>query len=260
MTRTIILQGKMGELFGKTHKLNVKSIQEAMHALDCLKGGVKRYLMECQDLGIHFTVQKGEAIKEYAQNEELYLDNQNVLNDTLDSESYIITPIPSGSGGKFEELGDRIGKLILAIFMIWIGITFGPGGSKALEAGWAAAVAQGIGYLGASLAIDAITEIMMGDPDDGGEGQTASLFNGPVNTTKPGVPIPIAYGEVEAGGAVINFGFTNSQLTSSHGYTFNAGVPVNNNVAADGGGNYDYSEASVNENTAANASIEPEYA
>ena len=67
MTRTIILQGKMGELFGKTHKLNVKSIQEAMHALDCLKGGVKRYLMECQDLGIHFTIQKGGTIKEYAQ-------------------------------------------------------------------------------------------------------------------------------------------------------------------------------------------------
>lgn len=255
MTRTIILQGKMGELFGKTHKLNVKSIQEAMHALDCLKGGVKRYLMECQDLGIQFTIQKGDSIKEYAQNEELYLDNQNLLNDTLDSEAYIITPIPTGSN----KLEEGIKKLVVAFLMIWIGITFGPEGSKALS-GWMGTVAQGIGYLGASLAIDAITEIMMGDPDDGGEGQKASLFNGPVNTTKPGVPVPIAYGEIEAGGAVINFGFTNSQLTSSHGYKFNAGVPINNNVAADGGGNYDYSEASVNENTAANASIEPEYA
>ena len=49
MTRTIHLMGRMGQLFGETHRLNCDTVQEAMHALDCMKGGVRRYLLECTD-------------------------------------------------------------------------------------------------------------------------------------------------------------------------------------------------------------------
>ena len=50
MTRTIHLMGRMGQLFGETHRLNCETVQEAMHALDCMKGGVRRYLLECTDI------------------------------------------------------------------------------------------------------------------------------------------------------------------------------------------------------------------
>lgn len=201
-------------------------MQEAMHALDCLKGGVKRYLMECQDLGIQFTVQKGKDVKEYAKNEELFLDNQDMLNNKFDDEAYIITPVPSGSIKKFL-------KLVFAIFLIWVGVTFGATGTEAL---WYEKVAAGLGYLGAHLAISAIQELLMDDPDSNQDGEKASLFNGPANTTKPGVPVPIAYGEVEVGGAVINFAFTKTELKSQYGYTFTSGA----GNSYDGGGNYDY--------------------
>lgn len=234
MTKTIILQGRMGELFGETHKLNVNSIQEAMHALDCLKGGVKRYLMECQDLGIPFTVQRGSEVKEYAENEELFLDNQDMLNFEFEDDAYIITPLPAGSG----KASDFFKKIVVAIFLIWVGITFGPGGASELGK-WGARIAQGLGYIGASLAVDAITDLMIPDPDRNSEGAKASLFNGPVNTTKPGIPIPLAYGEVEAGGAVINFGFTNRLISSSGGYQFSSpNIDTGGSNPSDGGGNY----------------------
>jgi len=232
MTRTIILEGRMGELFGKTHKLNVKSMQEAMHALDCLKGGVKRYLMECQDLGIQFTVQRGKEVKEYAKNEDLFLDNQDMLNKKFDDEAYIITPVPSGSIKK-------VLKLIFAIFLIWVGVTYGVA-AVGEGATWVNKVATALGYLGAQLAINAVVELMMDDPDSNQDGAKSSLFNGPVNTTQPGVPVPIAYGEVEAGGAVINFAFTKTEVKSGYGYTFNSGSTT---TTYDGGGNYDYGNA-----------------
>ena len=60
MTRNIYLKGRMGKLFGQHHRLNVKTVQEAMHAVDVMKGGLRQYLIDCTQNGIKFTVQKGE--------------------------------------------------------------------------------------------------------------------------------------------------------------------------------------------------------
>ena len=61
--RKIILLGRMGELFGKEHSIKCNTIQEAMHAIDCMRGGLRAYLMECTDKGIDFTVQRGGALQ-----------------------------------------------------------------------------------------------------------------------------------------------------------------------------------------------------
>ena len=60
MKRKIILQGRMGELFGREHHLVCKNVHEAIHALDCMKGDVRRYLMDCTDNKIDFLVKKGK--------------------------------------------------------------------------------------------------------------------------------------------------------------------------------------------------------
>ena len=41
----------------------------------------------------------------------------------------------------------------------------------------------------------------------------SNLFNGPINNTKVGIPVPLCYGKMEVGGAVINFGFTDYRIT-----------------------------------------------
>ena len=48
----------MGKLFGEHHRLNCKTVQEAMHAIDVMKGGLRQYLMDCTENNVGFTVQK----------------------------------------------------------------------------------------------------------------------------------------------------------------------------------------------------------
>ena len=58
MTRNIIFKGRMGELFGELHRLNVKTVQEAVHAIDTMKGGLRKYLIDCTENDIYFTVHR----------------------------------------------------------------------------------------------------------------------------------------------------------------------------------------------------------
>ena len=194
MTRTIHLMGRMGQLFGETHRLNCDTVQEAMHALDCMKGGVRRYLLECTDSDIQFTVQKGEDFMDY--------DN---IGHNLGKDDIIITPIPQGSK-------KGIGKIILGIILIVVSLSMG-------DTGTAAKIAAAMMSIGVSLALQGIIEMTMDDPDELKE-EKSSLFNGPINTTKMGVPVPICYGKMEVGGAVTNFGFTQSRIKNQMGYRF----------------------------------------
>lgn len=184
MTRTIHFKGKLGELFGEKHRLNCKTITEAVHAIDTMKGGLRRYLMECTDLGIHFTVQKGET----------FLDPISVGVD-LGKDDLIVTPVPAGSNAL---------EMFIGILITGIGIVTGNP------------------YLigvGASMALKGIVDLLTPDAEET-EDTTNNLFNGPENATKSGIPIPLAYGKMQVGGAVINFGFTNDRVKSVPGGDF----------------------------------------
>ena len=201
MTRTIHLMGRMGQLFGETHRLNCETVQEAMHALDCMKGGVRRYLLECTDTDVQFTVQKGEDFMDY--------DN---IGHNLGEDDIIITPIPSGSakGGTL--------KLIIGAILIALSFIIDPSGMTAANL---LRLQAGLFTVGLNLALQGIIELTMNDPDELNE-EKSSLFNGPVNTTKMGVPVPICYGKMEVGGAVTNFGFTQNRVKHQMGYVFHS--------------------------------------
>ena len=49
MTRNIIFKGRMGKLFGEVHRLNVKTLQEGIFAIDTMKGGLRKYLIDCTE-------------------------------------------------------------------------------------------------------------------------------------------------------------------------------------------------------------------
>ncbi len=198
MTRNIIFKGRMGELFGEVHRLNVKTLQEAVHAIDTMKGGLRKYLVDCTENGVKMTVQRGDKYIGY-----------NELGLELGEEDIIITPIPAGAG-KLGKIFAAIALIALAIFMpelIW------TVGEMTLNVN-AALFTMGLG-----LALSGIIELTMDDPDELNEDRS-QMFNGPINNTKSGVPVPLAYGEMEVGGAVVNFGFTDRRITSQQGYQF----------------------------------------
>ena len=49
-------------------------------------------------------------------------------------------------------------------------------------------------------------------PDSPSEAGDSYLFDGPQNNVKQGVPVPLCYGQLIVGGAVINFGFVEDRL------------------------------------------------
>jgi predicted phage tail protein len=212
MTRTFYLNGKMGELFGKEWKLNAATIREGMKGIDVQRENkLTKYLVDCTERGIKFTVQRGKE----------FLDYDNLQMD-LGEDDVIITPVPAGSIGKF-------GKLILGIILIAAAFMI-PGGHFGLYLAKAALLTVG-GFLTSS----AISEYFAPKPP--GPTEEGYLFDGPDNTVKQGIPVPLCYGQLEIGGTPMNFGFTGN-VSRPAGYTFagkNGYIPPNSN---DGYGRY----------------------
>ena len=161
MTKNIIFKGRMGELFGEVHRLNVKTIQEAVHAIDTMQGGLKRYLVDCTENGVDFTVQRGEDFIGY---EELGLE--------LGKDDIIISPIPRGSK-KFKEYLKIIVGIALIIGSFFID-TSGTTGQ---------AIASIMFNVGLQLALNGIIALTTDEPDELDE-EKAQMFNGPINNTK----------------------------------------------------------------------------
>lgn len=196
MTRNIYLKGRMGELFGEVHRLNCKTVQEAMHAIDTMKGGLRTYLMDCTENGVNFTVQKGED----------FLDMETV-GVQLGKDDIIISPVPAGSGGS------DIVKIIIGVALMIGSFFIDPSGQFATQ------IAAAMFTVGLNLALAGIIGLTTDDPDELDE-EKSTMFNGPINNTKSGIPVPIAYGKMEVGGAVVNFGFTDYRIRGNEGYTF----------------------------------------
>ena len=212
MTRNIYLKGRMGKLFGEHHRLNCKTVQEAMHAIDTMKGGVRQYLMDCTENNVKFTVQKGEE----------FLTNQ-TAGIELAKDDIIITPVPSGAAK------DGMKELIIGVLLIIIGLSIGDPGTMSKGA-------QMLVTVGTQLALNGIIKLMTDEPESLDE-QESSLFNGPINNTKSGIPVPLCYGRMEVGGAVINFGFTDYRITGNQGYQFvSKGTSSGTGTGGGGGG------------------------
>jgi predicted phage tail protein len=231
MTRNIYLKGKMGKLFGEHWKLNASTVREAMNGIDVQREGkLKQYLIDCTEKGIEFTVQRGQDFLEY--------DN---LQMELGNDDIIITPLPVGAG----KTAGRI-KAIIGIALIVIGVLSLMSGNPILAVG--AWYLIGAGALLASIGI-----VEMLTPDTPSNSKDGYLFNGPENSVKQGIPVPLCYGELIVGGAPINFGFTDrradyasgfSRVTvSESGYgshdTYGRYQTITNNTGGTGGGKGD---------------------
>ena len=202
MTRTIYLQGKMGELFGDVWNLNAATVAECMHGIDCQREGkLKQYLMDCTEKGIKFTVQRGKELLDY---DNLQMD--------LGEDDLIISPVPAGSGNKLLKVIVGFALMVVAAAVMAGLMLTGLGPIAALAVGIA------VGMVGSALLNSGVAEYMA--PKKPGEKGDAFLFDGPVNTTKQGIPVPLAYGQLLVGGATISFGFTDTEVTSASGFTF----------------------------------------
>lgn len=176
--RTIRLYGKLGAKFGRVHKFVCYSPREAASALCVMVPGFKQEMMESKDKGIEYAV---------------FIGRENIGEEVLDapagSKDIRIAPVVAGSGRGLQVIAGA--ALIAASFFA------GPAAAPYLLA------------VGTSLAVGGAMQYLTKVPDgntgtDSVDNGASYNFNGPVNVTAQGNPIPVLYGEMIVGSATVS--------------------------------------------------------
>jgi predicted phage tail protein len=186
---TVRLYGEMGRLFGRTHRffLDSNTPAEAIRALIANFPKIEAYLMQAKDRGVGFSLFRGK-----------HNLNEDELKTSIDGGDIRIAPIIMGSknGGVFQ--------IIVGIILVLVGtyatIFTGPVGTAMVAAGWGM-IAGGV--------VQLLTPSPKGlHSKDAPANQASYAFSGAVNTQAQGNPVPVLYGEMIVGSAVISAGIS----------------------------------------------------
>lgn len=197
--KTIVLNGQLGKLFGKRHRLSVATAAEAVRALVANHPGIERLLIETKGVGYRIRTDADLALKE--------------LHHPAGGGRITITPVIMGAGG------NGFGQILLGAAII--GAAFLTGGAALAFAPTVGLVTTTLGSLalgiGASLILGGVAQMISPTPKaeqpaERPENMPSYTFNGPVNTTAQGQPVPVGYGRLIVGGAVISAGITTEEI------------------------------------------------
>jgi predicted phage tail protein len=185
--RTIRLYGHLGQQFGKTHQLDVKTPAEVIRALSA---NFKNFAKVIADGQWRVLVGgKAQSLKQ--------------IENPLDADISIV-PAVGGAGG--------LGKIILGAALIAAsfylpGMTyFSAYSSFGIDA---ASIAKGVGT---SMVLGGVSQMLFAPPkansanSEPADTRPSYVFNGPVNTTGQGNPVPVCYGQLRVGSQVISAG------------------------------------------------------
>lgn len=228
--KTIYLLGELGKKFGRKHRLDVKTPAEAVRAFVANFPDFERYMIESGDRGVGYQVLAGATpIGNY----------DDIHNPTSDRESIRFIPTLTGAGG------NGITSVLLGVALI--AASFIPGLNVAV---WstAAGVAGAATYasvafgIGVSLALGGLAQMLTPTPKASSintsptaENAPSYAFNGPVNVTAQGNPVPIGYGRMIVGSAVISAGIVTEEIPIAA--EIPAGATISDGVSiSDGGG------------------------
>jgi predicted phage tail protein len=215
--------------------LNVKSPAEAVRAIDAQRKGFRKYFLDTGEKGIGYEVIVGD---QGLQQEEGLLYPSPMRDD------YTFVPVPQG--GKSRAMGMI---MMGAALFITAGMASGAFAMVGTELGAAELAAQGILWgehtLGTAIAAQSFTtqavmmmggSLMMGGvaqmlaptiDSSAGNSEQSYLFDGAINSAKQGTPVPILYGRLTVGGAVISASIKSNQETGrvkGYGRRFVTGI------------------------------------
>ena len=187
---TIVLLGELGKRYGRRHRLDVASPAEAVRAMCANFKDFAEFLSTSTERNVGYRIITGKA--------DIGLDE--IHNPA--GKSIIIAPVIGGAGGKFGKI--IIGALIVAAVIYTGGIAINAAGAV-VYSGLTAQIAFSVGL---SLVIGGVSQLLAPTPPKprNEKDDPSYLFNGPVNTTVQGVAVPVGYGRMIVGSAVISAG------------------------------------------------------
>jgi predicted phage tail protein len=194
---TLVLHGRLGERYahpvtGRRWALEVGSIGEGLRAIDSQMGGLFEFIWESEaDMqGYHVQV-NGESIGE------------DMLGFGFAGDVVEITPLLAGTDTK------GIIQLVAGVVLIAAGIvTYGSSTLIGVQlVGLGLAVALG----GVARFLAAAPPSTLGTQD---KSKSSYIFTGPVNTVQQGECVPVAYGDVICGSAVVSAGIESEDISN----------------------------------------------
>ena len=228
--KRVVLRGELGKQFGRIHKFDLNTPAEAIRALCANFEGFQQALVTAGERGVGYIVQVGKAAID---------EVDEIHNPTGQDEEISITPVLAGAGG-------GVGKILTGVALVAAAIVLGPlgGGFLGLGAGVGGGAAVGVGFLtagassaigfiGASLILSGTAQLLSPQPADlpgltgatGGrrnsfdpvnndpaDNRSSYIYNGAVNLTAQGNPVPICYGRMRVGSVVVSAGVSTTDI------------------------------------------------
>lgn len=186
--RKVKLYGELAKKFGREFMLEVESVAEAVRALSANFPGFEKELMTAHLRGVEYVVRADKRDVS-----EMELNNSLAPQETIR-----IAPIAVGrkKGGVFQTIFGAI-LIVVGVVLTFHGQTWG----KYLIQAGVALVAGGIIQM-------LIPVPKTDDPSERPENKPSTYFDGAVNTLAQGHPVPLGYGKLMVGSAVISAGLT----------------------------------------------------
>lgn len=203
--KTVLLLGELGKKFGRKLLLDVKTPGEAVRALCANFPEFEQHLIESEKRNVGYRILLGKN--------DIPLDD---IHNPAGSSTIKFVPVIQGAGGN--------GFVNVLIGAAIIGAAFFTGGASLVAgAGFfgttvATTFLGGIALgVGASLVLSGVSQMLSPTPKsdvpgERPENQPSYVFNGAVNTTAQGQPVPIGYGRMIVGSAVISAGINTEEI------------------------------------------------
>lgn len=203
--KVVKVYGELKKRLGQGRfELDVATPAEAVKALCANFPGLQKWIIDSEQDGIGYKVKVGKESIEEDNLEDLHLP-------WSERDVFSITPVLTGAGRGWGKV--IVGALLIGAAIMFPGAQFGLGGFKAAAgfSGFQAAV----GNIGIAVTLMGVAEMLSpvppGLPEDPNNVSSFN-FSGVVNTSRIGTPVPIAYGRVFVGSAVISSGLDVDQL------------------------------------------------
>jgi predicted phage tail protein len=190
------LHGHLADEFGHFFDLDVHSPAEAVRALCANFQDFSGYLIRNNLPGYYVRVSDG------------YRDGPQIRNLSGREPIHFIPVVAGGGDGK--GLLSIVAGVALIAFSGPIAGAFG-------SAGLTAVTGARVGAFGLALSLGGVSQLLFrppkpAKPNERPENKPSFIFDGPVNTIAAGHPVPVGYGELIVGSAVISAGIITEDI------------------------------------------------
>lgn len=219
--KVVKVYGALRKRLGRCRfEFDVATPAQAIKALCVNFSGLEKWLIDSEASGVSYRVTLG---KEHVTAD----DCSPLVLPWSEREVFSITPVVAGAGRGAGSIFAGIGLIALAIIAPGAGLALSAGGFTATGAAatlvaspgflLASSLAVTAGNIGIGLVLLGVAQVLSPQPELNSLDESVQLqsftFSNVVNTTKQGLPVPIAYGRVFAGSAVISSGLDSDEVT-----------------------------------------------